>query len=315
MEEKRCEWSVDELELLLDREAVEAKRVAFATVLADPVLGATDMDQFEKTAFERREQSTRRLVRFAELVKGKTEDEEFHLIRAMSCVDSGTTIRWFVQRLLWIETIRNQGSAEQIEFWTNGAREYALVGCFGMTELGSSSHLRGAETEAIYHHATRSFTINSPTVTATKIWIGQAGQIATHCIVFANLKVEGKGVGIQLFIVQIRDQRTGLPMPGIEVGDMGPKVGLDGNDNGFIRFSNVRVPYSHMLCRWAQIDEAGNFIEAPLAALAYGSTIAERLVSYYMYDRLALYSAVMWCLLRRQGEKVFVFFCLVLILF
>jgi hypothetical protein len=41
--------------------------------------------------------------------KGKSEDEEHALIRALSCVDSGTTIRWFVQRLLWIETIRNQG--------------------------------------------------------------------------------------------------------------------------------------------------------------------------------------------------------------
>jgi alkylation response protein AidB-like acyl-CoA dehydrogenase len=303
MEAKRCVWSVDVLESILDRETVELKRAAFRIVLADPVLQPTDMDQFEKTAPERREQSTRRLLRFAQLVKGKSEEEELHLIRAVSCVDSGTAIRWFVQRLLWIETIRNQGSAEQIDFWTNGAREYSIVGCFGMTELGSSSHLRGAETESIYDHATRSFRINSPTVTATKIWIGQAGQIATHCIVFANLRVDNKPCGIQLFVVQIRDQRTGLPMPGVEVGDMGPKVGLDGNDNGFLRFSNVVIPYSHMLCRWAKIEPDGQFVEAPLAALAYGSTIAERLVSYYMYDRLSLYSAVMWCLVRRQGME------------
>jgi acyl-CoA oxidase len=93
-------------------------------------------------------------------------------------------------------------------------------------EMGSSSHLRGAETEAIYSHSTRTIRINSPTVTATKIWIGQAGQIATHCIVFANLRLEegNKPCGIQLFIVQIRDQRTGQPMPGVEVGDMGPRV-------------------------------------------------------------------------------------------
>lgn len=108
-----------------------------------------------------------------------------------------------------------------------------------MTEIGSSSFLRGAETTARYNHSTRSFSINSPTATASKIWIGQAGQIATHCIVFANTKVNDKDCGIQLFIVQIRDQRTGKAMKGVEVLDMGPKIGLDGNDNGCIRFTNV----------------------------------------------------------------------------
>ncbi len=56
--------------------------------------------------------------------------------------------------------------------------------------------------------------------------------------------------------------------------------------------------------RWASIDANGNFSEAPLAALAYGSTIAERLVSYYLYERLALKTAVLWCMLRRQGPPV-----------
>jgi hypothetical protein len=112
----------------LDRNDIALKRNAFKTILSDPVFEATvrvvvslfcilsfclfcfqDLDQFEKSTPERREQSTRRLFRFAELLKGKSEEEELALIRALSCVDSGTTIRWFVQRLLWIETIRNQG--------------------------------------------------------------------------------------------------------------------------------------------------------------------------------------------------------------
>ena len=230
-ERKRCTWDQDSLELLLegDQSIVAGKREAFEILLGDAALEPTDMDQFEKTPFERRAQSTRRLMRFSELLRGKSEEEELALIRACSCVDSGMTIRWFVQRLLWIETLRNQGTPEQIEFWTKGAREFSLVGCFGMTEMGSSSYLRGAETTSHYDHSNGTFTIHSPTTTATKIWIGQAGQIATHCIVFANTIVGGEKVGIQLFIVQVRDQRTGLPMPGIEIGDMGPKIGLDGN--------------------------------------------------------------------------------------
>jgi hypothetical protein len=71
-EKKRCEWSVDELEYIIDRDGIELKRQAFKTILEDPVFEATDLDQFEKSTFERREQSTRRLLRFAELVKVRT---------------------------------------------------------------------------------------------------------------------------------------------------------------------------------------------------------------------------------------------------
>lgn len=302
-ERARSVWPVRGLQLVLDggEEEIRLREWAFQVVRNTAGLEALDMDQFEKSPMERREQSTRRLMCFSDLLEGKSEAEELALIRAMSCADSGMTIRWFVQRLLWIETIKNQGTPEQIAKWTNGARSYAIVGCFGMTELGSSSYLRGAETTAHYNHSNRTFVINSPTITATKIWIGQSGQIATHCIAFCNTFVGGQECGIQLFIVQIRDQRTGLPMPGVEVGDMGPKIGLDGNDNGFIRFQNVTINADQMLARWASVAIDGTFQQAPLAALAYGSTIAERLISYYYTDRLAIKTAVTWCLLRRQG--------------
>lgn len=302
-ERKKCTWSAKDLAVLLEgsEQRVRQRDAAFNIVLNDPAFQAGDYDQFEKTVPERRVQTLQRMIRFSQVVSGKDEDDEVALIRALSCVDSSTAIKWFVQRLLWIETLKNQGTSEQAAFWTQSARELGIVGCFGMTELGSSSYLRGAETTARYDEATQTFVVHTPTVTGSKIWIGQAGQSATHCIVFANLFVKDKPCGLQLFVVPIRNQKTGEPMPGVELLDMGPRVGLEGNDNGVIIFSNVRIPRENMLARWASVAPDGSFRAAPMEALAYGSTVAERLVSYYYMDRMAVHAAIMWCLLRRQG--------------
>jgi len=40
---------------------------------------------------------------------------------------------------------------------------------------------------------------------------------------------------------------------GITVGDIGPKFGYDMMDNGFLRFSHVRIPRENMLMKNAQV--------------------------------------------------------------
>jgi len=40
---------------------------------------------------------------------------------------------------------------------------------------------------------------------------------------------------------------------GITLGDIGPKFGFDSIDNGFLRFSNVRIPRENMLMKYAQV--------------------------------------------------------------
>jgi len=56
-----------------------------------------------------------------------------------------------------------------------------------------------------------------------------------------------KPCGLQLFIVQLRDPKTGAPMRcEVSLGDLGSKAGRNGLDNGWILFSNVRIPRENM---------------------------------------------------------------------
>ena len=48
--------------------------------------------------------------------------------------------------------------------------------------------------------------MNSPTVTSAKFWPGVLGSSGTHSVIQAKTFVKGKSIGIQTFIVPIRDQ-------------------------------------------------------------------------------------------------------------
>ena len=82
----------------------------------------------------------------------------------------------------------------------------------------------------------------SPTLTSTKIWIGMAGQIATHTIALCQLIINNEEKGLHWFIVPLRDSESGRLLPGIAVGDVGAKMGRNGLDNGWIQFHKVSIP-------------------------------------------------------------------------
>ena len=290
-----------------------ARRKVWEVFLDDPVLN-DKLTRFTASLKETRERSTARLFRMADLAGEVEEGEEReaflgHMMDALEVFDPATAIRAFVQHGLWIGTLKAQGSEAQKEKYLPGADLYRNhIGCFAMTELGHSSFLRGAETSATYDPHTRSFVLSSPSLSSTKWWIGQAGQIATHGLVFAHtLLPDGGNAGIQLFVVPLRDPETGQALPGITIGDIGPKTGRHGNDNGFIAFHNVRLPHDALLSRWAQISEDGAYSPPPNPALAYGSTVLERVSSVrgaYTYASQALTIAIRYGIIRRQGAGI-----------
>jgi acyl-CoA oxidase len=105
------------------------------------------------------------------------------------------------------------------------ALNYEIIGCYAQTELGHGSNVRGLETIATWNSDDKTFTIHSPTLTASKWWIGSLGRTANHAIVMAQLIVNGVNHGPHPFVVQIRDMKTHLPLENVHIGDIGPKVG------------------------------------------------------------------------------------------
>ncbi|KAF4532089.1 hypothetical protein B566_EDAN006183 [Ephemera danica] len=88
-----------------------------------------------------------------------------------------------------------------------------------------------------------------------------SGHTATHAVVFAQLLTpDGRSHGMHCFYVQIRDPNTLHALPGITIGDMGEKLGLNAIDNGFMVFNNYRVPKASLLDRTGSVGRDGRYV-------------------------------------------------------
>src|SRR4051795_5109993 len=133
-----------------------------------------------------------------------------------------------------------------------------LLGCFAMTESGHGSNVQALGTTATYDAEAGEFVIDTPDDRARKDYIGNAAQHASHAVVFAQLRVGDEAHGVHAFVVPIRDE-DGRPAAGVRIEDCGPKIGLNGVDNGRLWVSGVRVPRTSMLDRYATVGEDGRY--------------------------------------------------------
>lgn len=60
-------------------------------------------------------------------------------------------------------------------------------------------------------------------------------------------------------------------LPGVKVGDIGPKIGYSTKDNGFMTLTNVRVPRLNMLMRYTEVSEDGTYKRSGNPKFAYVS--------------------------------------------
>lgn len=190
-----------------------------------------------------------------------SELRKFALLEAIGMYDHSLSIKLGVHFFLWGGAIQFFGTKRHHDKWLRDTENYAIKGCFAMTELGHGSNVRGIETVTTYDSNTGEFVINTPCESAQKYWIGGAAKHATHTIVFSQLSINGENQGVHAFIAQIRDA-DGNICPNIRIADCGHKIGLNGVDNGRIWFDNVRIPRENLLNSVADVSLDGKYLSA-----------------------------------------------------
>ena len=101
--------------------------------------------------------------------------------------------------------------------------------------------------------------IDTPTRDGMKFWIGGSAKTSNMCVVWAQLYIQGKCYGIHAFVVPLRCPKTHNLLPGVIIGDCGPKFGLNAIDNGFITFNKFRIPVANLLDKVSGVNEKGEF--------------------------------------------------------
>ncbi|KAL0271876.1 UNVERIFIED_CONTAM: hypothetical protein PYX00_005049 [Menopon gallinae] len=179
------------------------------------------------------------------------------LNEALAMVNRNLSIKFALGVSLFGNALPSLGTKRHLKY-CDAAWRGELLSCFAITEIAHGSNTKNLRTTATYDSEKEEFVINTPDFQAAKCWVGNLGKTATFAIVFAQLKtMDGDNHGLHAFIVPIRDPNTMLPYPGITVGDMGEKIGLNGIDNGFIMFDQYRIAKENLLNKTGDVNENG----------------------------------------------------------
>ncbi|ORX68273.1 acyl-CoA oxidase [Linderina pennispora] len=247
-ERKNPSFPVRDLTYWIDggKRTTELKERVMLELERDPLWRVSDHPNL--TLAETRERAMKKVRRLADLATTRPLEETMVRLGVISVVDPGFWTRFGVHFGLFFGALQGQATPSQLAYWMDkGALSMqGITGCFGMTELGHGSNVAGLETTATLDESTDDG--------------GSAEQRtqASHCAVYAQLIVKGKRYGTKTFVVQLRDTQTFELMPGVNIGDLGKKMGRDQIDNGWIRFTYVRIPRSHMLMKHTKVTKAGD---------------------------------------------------------
>lgn len=267
-ERAKSTLNVDQLaDFMFTREILERNERILKILLAEPVFDKSQNYFRGRTA--RIEAALARGKRLQQLsVQHKWTREEFQA--ANELISEPTP--YGLHASMFLVTLKEQGTPEQHKLFLERAEAYKIIGCYAQTELGHGSNVRGLETTATWNPEDKTFTLNSPYLTASKWWIGSLGKAANHAVVMAQLYINGKNHGPHPFVAQIRDLKTHEPLPNVHVGDIGPKFGYNTMDNGFLLFKNVKIPHINMLARFSRVDPNTNkYVRPANPSLIYGT--------------------------------------------
>ncbi|KAI1303208.1 Peroxisomal acyl-coenzyme A oxidase 3 [Halotydeus destructor] len=181
-------------------------------------------------------------------------------IQCLAQYDLSLAARKFLSLDYFVQSARTSGSKQHVQF-IRDVKAFNVMGALSITELAHGSNISGIRTRATFDHKTNEFIMHTPDLEATKVWSGILGTTATHAVVFAQLYTpDGHCHGVHQFLTPIRDPKTLLPFKCVKVGDMGQKLGMNGNDNGFMQFDNYRIPKDSLMNKNADVTDEGKYI-------------------------------------------------------
>uniref|UniRef100_A0A8D0GEF7 Acyl-coenzyme A oxidase n=1 Tax=Sphenodon punctatus TaxID=8508 RepID=A0A8D0GEF7_SPHPU len=296
VERKAPSFSVERLTTILDEGAQNTKlrREVEKVILSDPAFSREN--QYFQTPPEQYETAVRKSVHLKEKL-----DQLGWAEGGVISEDLGFNIHTVFKTSIW-----ELGTSDQIAKWIPLADKYHIVGTYAQTELGHGTYLRGLETTATFEIATQEFVLNTPRISAMKWWPGDLGRSATHAVVLAQLYIKGKCYGMHPFFVPIRSLQDGSPRPGVLVGDIGPKMGMNHIDNGFLMLHNVRIPRENMLGKFSQVLPDGSYVKQGSEKINYLTMIVFRVTMLAKEVLPALMKActiaIRYAVVRRQSE-------------
>ncbi|KAA0158892.1 hypothetical protein FNF31_05185 [Cafeteria roenbergensis] len=263
------------------REAVRVVEVSARAAEAEPELSKADLPMLSRPACFRRAVAVTRRVAAIRRKLGWSVDSWRAAVLSEVAVGDAPSV---VHDSVFVAAIQHLASPEQRATWLPAAQEYAVLGCYAQTELGHGSDVSRLETTATFIPSTSQVELHTPRLESTKWWVGGLGRTATHAIVWARLRVpappagpSGRGlvdVGPMPFLVRIRDAATHEPVPGVTVGDIGPKLGFAAIDNGYLRLSRFRVPRTSLLGECGALSATGVFSPPAHPKRAYAGMMA-----------------------------------------
>ncbi|KAI8037041.1 hypothetical protein M5D96_010357 [Drosophila gunungcola] len=161
-----------------------------------------------------------------------------------------------VMYVMLVKALQAQCTPEQYEDFGKRLERFEICGTYAQTELGHGTYLRGLETRADFDPKTDEF-----------------------------LYIDNKSKGPHMFFIQVRDEETHEPLPGVHIGDIGKKLGFWGVNNGFLGLKNVRIPRTRMLMRHAQVNADGSYVSSPTNLFPeIATSLAHWLASDYLWN-------------------------------